>query len=987
MTAQLGWGWDESNKEWLPIAVDSDGNLLVDATAFISDTVFGPSWNGVTTIAASKNAIYDKISIMISDTVYGSSWNGVTDIAPSKNAVYDKIESIGASLISDIIFGSSWNAVTTIAPSKNAVYDKVNNMISDTGYGIGWNGVVGTAASKNALYDKFETMVSKTLFDAGTFLYATSDNMPQAKTDAQVLAILSGDAAAVFSWNSQNLTGIVDLTMSGELVVTSGLTATGVAITLTPSAPIGAANAEWDGFKLDASALDPSEEGVELHGIHLDFSSVSLVKSPHMDGIEITMPVKTSSAHFFHALHLAEGSFLHDYTTRTAAATLDVMHDLSVDARNQHASSEIHFMDCRAIGASVGQLTALAVGQGIDVIHQHIGTWTSFDQTGADAEALRVTSGPTYTASVDGLSVFVADNDAIWFCSDAGVYGDLQVIMDEAATKDAELTFHYWNDSSAWIEFFPMDDTEGFQRSGSIVWESDDFTNWNVSGDPASRGVEGRWIKITRTRTGTVGSPSITTIKYLAGAILYGWDYTAALTIASIGAFTLTGKLTAGASEIEGSNFDINGGDMTGVTISGGLTWNAAQDFNSQNLTNLGDLTASGSFISTGGNPTQTGKFFTGDAGNTVLSFSGDNFDIRAGSGSSASQNVMRVTSAKEIGIGTNNPGAKLEILSTGNQLKLSFDGTDNVIFAVDTNGVLTITPSGAAVDFASKNLTGLGTLSAFTLGGTVTLNAQVFDAGAVNLEVFTTGANKGLVITSTQDGALGVVFVAVHDSASPTIGDVLFSFGAFGGDSAANLTGYGSFGFAIASPTHPNEEAYFFINLIDGGVDKRALTLDAAGNLSVDGKGTFGTGGVGGAAGEGHITILPNNYNTIGQGTWAHVNDNSYFLAAYFYNSTTADADEVSYKMYLAAGTYTFRIQANQRADAPIVDIYIDASEVGSFDLYDAVGAFPYTVTITGIIVATSGLKTFKLVIDGKHGSSSNYLFQFQEFAFWRTA
>ena len=118
-----------------------------------------------------------------------------------------------------------------------------------------------------------------------------------------------------------------------------------------------------------------------------------------------------------------------------------------------------------------------------------------------------------------------------------------------------------------------------------------------------------------------------------------------------------------------------------------------------------GDLTTPGSIISTGGDPIQTGKFLTGAAGNTVFSFSGTNFDIRAGDGQSSSQNVMRVKSAKNVGIGTNNPGAKLEILKAGDQLKLSFDGTDNVIFAVDTNGVLTITPSGDAVDFAFKAL------------------------------------------------------------------------------------------------------------------------------------------------------------------------------------------------------------------------------------------------------------------------------------------
>jgi hypothetical protein len=59
------------------------------------------------------------------------------------------------------------------------------------------------------------------------------------------------------------------------------------------------------------------------------------------------------------------------------------------------------------------------------------------------------------------------------------------------------------------------------------------------------------------------------------------------LTVTKIAAYTLTGKLTAGAIEIEGSNFDINGCDVSAGTISGSLTWSAAQDFNNQNLTNI----------------------------------------------------------------------------------------------------------------------------------------------------------------------------------------------------------------------------------------------------------------------------------------------------------------------------------------------------------------------------------------------------------------
>jgi len=58
----------------------------------------------------------------------------------------------------------------------------------------------------------------KALFAAGTFAYATSDDIPEAKTDAEVMAILSGDAAAAFSMNSQKITSLADGTAASDAV-------------------------------------------------------------------------------------------------------------------------------------------------------------------------------------------------------------------------------------------------------------------------------------------------------------------------------------------------------------------------------------------------------------------------------------------------------------------------------------------------------------------------------------------------------------------------------------------------------------------------------------------------------------------------------------------------------------------------------------------------------------------------------------------------
>ena len=69
-----------------------DATSASAAAAVISNTAYGSSWDTVTTIAPSKNAVYDKIEAIVSDAAYAASWDGVTTIAPSKHAVYDAIE-------------------------------------------------------------------------------------------------------------------------------------------------------------------------------------------------------------------------------------------------------------------------------------------------------------------------------------------------------------------------------------------------------------------------------------------------------------------------------------------------------------------------------------------------------------------------------------------------------------------------------------------------------------------------------------------------------------------------------------------------------------------------------------------------------------------------------------------------------------------------------------------------------------------------------
>jgi len=188
---------------------DAEGLVKESAIgATISDTAYAASWNGVSTVAPSKNAVYDVIfglsgelvdtsSLLITDArladmpawsvkVRNAGSTGVpsngqdSDFAFRNGVLSSQDLVLGFSATgelyvfatsslsgaggapSDTVFDSAWDGDTTVAPSKNAVYDALQplsgNIISDTAYGASWNGVTTIAPSKNAVYDKIETL-------------------------------------------------------------------------------------------------------------------------------------------------------------------------------------------------------------------------------------------------------------------------------------------------------------------------------------------------------------------------------------------------------------------------------------------------------------------------------------------------------------------------------------------------------------------------------------------------------------------------------------------------------------------------------------------------------------------------------------------------------------------------------------------------------------------------------------------------------------
>lgn len=138
---------------------------------------------------------------------------------------------------------------------------------------------------------------------------------------------------------------------------------------------------------------------------------------------------------------------------------------------------------------------------------------------------------------------------------------------------------------------------------------------------------------------------------------------------------------------------------------------------------------------------------------------------------------------------------------------------------------------------------------------------------------------------------------------------------------------------------------------------------------------------------GEGHITILPLSYDSIGQGTWVVGALVPQYLGWQFYNSTHANLDNISWKVYLAAGTYTLLWLVTTWINGAIVDFDVNGTEIASFDIYSAGDVRNVLKKQTGIVIGASGLYTLKLRADGKNPASGDYYCNTSYLALWRTA
>ena len=121
------------------------------------------------------------------------------------------------------------------------------------------------------------------------------------------------------------------------------------------------------------------------------------------------------------------------------------------------------------------------------------------------------------------------------------------------------------------------------------------------------------------------------------------------------------------------------------------------------------------------------------------------------------------------------------------------------------------------------------------------------------------------------------------------------------------------------------------------------------------------------------NVDFIPSDGDVVA-GAWASFVIPSEMMNMYYYNSSTADNDEVNFPFRLGRGTYNISIVYRKFSDRGKLDVLLDNNIIiNQLDMYDAVG-ISNVIHRESAVVIRHPTKTISLTANGKNAASSNY-------------
>jgi hypothetical protein len=136
-----------------------------------------------------------------------------------------------------------------------------------------------------------------------------------------------------------------------------------------------------------------------------------------------------------------------------------------------------------------------------------------------------------------------------------------------------------------------------------------------------------------------------------------------------------------------------------------------------------------------------------------------------------------------------------------------------------------------------------------------------------------------------------------------------------------------------------------------------------------------------------GGTTIMPIKPDAVNTGTWT-LNQSTSTVFACYSQGSNADGNNCTYKVPMAAGTYTIQVIYGQGTNFAKFDIQIDGAVVVSgIDGYAGGDAWNTISETTGVTITSGGIKNLKVIHNGKNGLSSGYFSRIEGIIIRQTA
>jgi hypothetical protein len=382
------------------------------------------------------------------------------------------------------------------------------------------------------------------------FTFTTVDARLPVGTDGQALISLNSEPSGL-QW--QDIFSS-PLTTKGDLMVHNGTTDIRLAIGANGTSPV-ADSAEASGIRWDSIVAAPggATTNVQFNNAGAldgdsEFTWDTTGKVMSITGTQIiTHAASGSEEQSLRFFTNANGngnvrSILFDYDAGALPSGQDSgMMIMNIDGTATQAGSAVGGLGVIAT-AGLGSFYAIGASPNVSPILHFSGVFG--DITQGLVNAVDETTDLNNIANT--TSVFLADNDTITIGSNAQ-FGQLSVNLGVNASDPVGLVFEYSTGGTSFSSFDPVDGTNQFRASGTILWTIADLAGWvaNTSGNYE--------IRLTRTADTVVTTPTVRQFQ-IATTNTFSWDEAGTITaldfnfnFGDIIYSSATNKLTVGA--------------------------------------------------------------------------------------------------------------------------------------------------------------------------------------------------------------------------------------------------------------------------------------------------------------------------------------------------------------------------------------------------------------------------------------------------------